>query len=201
MKRVITFLLLAGLTLAGSTLHATSVLPPTFKELVNGADYVVRARVKAVNSEILNRHGRDRIYTKVELEVLEVVAGTPPTPLVLTMLGGRVGDEVMTIDGAPEFIVGAEDILFIRDNGKAAYPLYAVMHGQYPLLTEEKGKKRMYVNRSNLVPLLSTDEVVQPMAQGTSAEQLRRMRDPSQALSPEDFIKAIKNARTTESLR
>lgn len=201
MKRVIPFLLAVGLAMTSATGHATSVVPPTFKELVNGADYVVRAKVKAVAAEVINRNGRDRIYTKVELEVTEVIAGKPPTPLVLTMLGGRVGEKAMTLEGAPEFVVGAEDILFIRDNGKAAYPLYAMMHGQYPLLKEEKGARRTYVNRSNLVPLLSTDEVAQPMAQGTSAERLRRMRDPSQALSPEAFIKAIKNARTPESLR
>lgn len=201
MKRAVTLLLVTCLVLMGGTLRATSVVPPSFSELVNGADYVVRAKVKSVASEVINRNGRDRIYTKVELEVLEVIAGMPPTPLVLTMLGGRVGDRAMTIEGAPEFVVGAEDILFIRDNGKAVYPLYAMMHGQYPLLKEEKGAKRAYVNRSNLVPLLSTDEVAQPMAQGTTAERLRRLRDPSGALSPEDFIKAIKHARTSERLR
>ena len=67
--------------------------------------------------------------------------------------------------------------------------------------TAREGAKRAYVNRSNLVPLLSTDEVAQPMAQGTTAERLRRLRDPSGALSPEDFIKAIKHARTSERLR
>jgi hypothetical protein len=43
--------------------------------------------------------------------------------------------------------------------------------------------------------LLTTDEVAQPMAQGDMAERLRRMRDPSQALSPTDFAKAIRNVR------
>ncbi len=193
--------LLAALLLAGPALQATSVVPPTFKELVNGSDYIVRAKVKAVTSEIRLRNGRELIYSKVELEVSEVIAGTPPTPLVLTMLGGKVGEKGMTVSGAPHFAVGNEDILFIRDNGKSVYPLYAMMHGDYPLLQEEKPGKRTYVNRSNLVPLLSTDEVAQPMEQGSSAERLRRMRDPSAALSPADFIKAIKNARQPESPR
>lgn len=200
MKRFLPLLLAVAAVMTPGLLRATSVLPPTFDELVNGADYVVRAKVKSVTAEIVTRDGRERIYSKVELEVTEVIAGTPPSPLVLTVLGGRVGDKAMAIEGAPEFVVGAEDILFIRDNGKAAYPLYAIMHGQYPLLKEEKGARRTYVNRSNLVPLLSTDEVAQPMAEGTTAERLRRLRDPSLALSPEEFIKAIKHARTTAEL-
>jgi hypothetical protein len=186
---------LLGLVCLAGPLAATSVVPPAFSDLVNGADYIVRVRVKSVVPEVRLREGRELIYSKVELEVLEVIAGTPPQPLILTMLGGQMGDRKVMIQGAPVFNVGNEDILFVRGNGRVFYPLYAMMHGQYPLLRDEKQAGRQYVNRSNLVPLLTTDEVAQPMAQGDMAERLRRMRDPSQALSPTDFAKAIRNVR------
>ncbi len=186
---------LLGLICLVSPLAATSVVPPAFSDLVNGSDYIVRAKVKSVTPEVRLRNGSELIYTKVELEVLEVIAGTPPQPLVLTMMGGQLGDRKMMIQGAPGFTVGNEDILFVRGNGRGFYPLYAMMHGQYPLLRDEKKSGRQYVNRSNLVPLLTTDEVAQPMAQGDMAERLRRMRDPSQALSPADFAQAIRNVR------
>ena len=32
-------------------------------------------------------------------------------------MGGRVGDEEMTIQGMPKFDIGHEDILFVRGNG------------------------------------------------------------------------------------
>ena len=176
---------LLGLACLAGPLAATSVVPPAFSELVNGADYIVRARVKSVTPEVRLRNGRELIYSKVELDVLEVIAGTPPQPLVLTMLGGQMGDRKVMIQGAPVFNVGNEDILFVRGNGRVFYPL----------LRDEKQAGRQYVNRSNLVPLLTTDEVAQPMAQGDMAERLRRMRDPSQALSPADFAKAIRNVR------
>jgi hypothetical protein len=175
--------------------NGTTVVPPEFTELVNGSDYIVKAKVKSVTPELQMRNGRERIYTKVELEVLEVIAGTPPAPLVLTMLGGKIGDRELKVQGAPVFYPGTEDILFIQGNGRKLTPLYAMMHGQYPLMTEQKVKGRQYVNRSNLVPLLSTDEIAQPMAQGEVAERLRRLRDPARALSTGDFIKAIKGVR------
>lgn len=184
-----------GLVWTGASLPGTTVVPPKFSELVNGSDFVVRARVKSVRAEARVKNGAELIYTKVELQVLEVIAGTPPQPLVLTMLGGHVGDRTMKVEGAPEFIVGSEDILFVKGNGRTFSPIYAMMHGQYPLLRDEKKGGRQYVNRSNLVPLLSTDEVAQPMQQGDLAERLRRMRDPSKALTPVEFAQAVRNTR------
>lgn len=189
---------LIGVGLLGSRLAGTTVIPPEFPELVNGSDYIVRARVKSVTAETRAKDGQELIYTKVELEVLEVIAGQPPEPLVLTMLGGQVGDRKITVQGAPVFYVGTEDILFVKGNGRAFNPLYAMMHGQYPVMADAKRAGRRYMNRSNLVPLLSADEVALPMAQGDLAERLRRLRDPNQALTPEQFIQAVKRVRRAD---
>ena len=179
---------------------ATTVMPPGFSEMVNGSDYIVRAKVKSVSTELRTRNGREKIYTKVELQVLEVVAGQPPSPLILTMLGGKSGDQELIVEGAPKFIPGNEDILFVSGNGKAVTPLYAMMHGQYPVL-HDTAKGRTYVCRSNLVPLLSTAEVALPMADGEPAERLRRLVNPAQALTPEQFILSIKAVRNANPAR
>lgn len=193
--------LLFGLTLAlAVAAQATSVMPPDFSDLVNGSDYIVRARVKAVSSETRQRNGHERIYTNIELEVLEVIAGTPPSPLILTMLGGKSGTHELKVAGAPKFVVGNEDILFVQGNGQAVTPLYAMMHGQYPVL-HDKAKGRTYMCRSNLVPLLNTAEVALPLSEGKPAELLRRMVDPSKALTPAEFVKSIKSARKTPAAR
>jgi hypothetical protein len=105
--------LLLLLALLPLRVSATSVVPPQFDELVNESDYIVRAVVKSVTSGWQEKQGRRRIYTFVELEVREVIAGTPPQPLVLRMLGGRIGGEEMVIEGAPKFEVGQEDILLV----------------------------------------------------------------------------------------
>jgi hypothetical protein len=193
-------LLLALVLTLATAARATSVIPPAFSDLVNGSDYIVRARVKAMASESRLRNGHERIYTNVELEVLEVIAGTPPSPLILTMLGGNIGPKELKVAGAPKFVVGNEDILFVQGNGKAVTPLYAMMHGQYPVLYD-KARGRTYVCRSNLVPLQDTAEVALPLSEGKPAELLRRMVDPAKALSPQEFIKSIKLTRQTASTR
>jgi len=193
--------LLAGLTLTlAIAARATTVIPPDFTEMVNGSDYIVRARVVAVSSETRLRNGHERIYTNVELEVLEVIAGTPPSPLVLTMLGGKSGSKELKVAGAPKFVVGNEDILFVQGNGQAVSPLYAMMHGQYPVLYD-KARGRTYVCRSNLVPLLNAAEVSLPLSAGKPAELLRRMVDLSSALTPAEFVKSIKRARQVPATR
>ncbi len=173
--------------------RATTVIPPEFPQLVNESDYIVRAVVKSVTSEWRGPKGQGSIFTLVELEVREVISGTPPQPLVLEMLGGKVGDQEMTLQGAPRFRVGQEDILFVQGNGRNIHPLMAMMHGRYPI-RKEPGTGREYVVRSNEVPLEDTAEVALPMAEGTAAELQRRMKNPARALTPAQLVQRVKTA-------
>ena len=173
--------------------RATTVVPPEFSQLVNESDYIVRAVVKSVASEWREDQGHRHIFTFVELDVREVLAGSPPQPLILQMLGGRVGDEELTVSGAPKFAVGDEDVLFIQGNGKNISPLFAIMHGRYPVM-KEKGTGREFVARSNRVPLQDTAEVAMPMAEGAAAEIQLRMKNTAQGMTPVQFSQRIKAA-------
>jgi len=171
---------------AVSFARATTVIPPNFNKLVSQADYIVRAVVKSVNSELSTDGGKRHIVTKVELDVQEVISGTPPQPLVLEMLGGKVGVDEMVVDGAPKFVVGDEDILFVHGNGRQFNPLVALMYGRYPIL-EEAGTGRRYVARANGLPLRSEQEVDKPMV----APAVNAQASPPPALSPIEFIGRI----------
>ncbi|WP_438480145.1 hypothetical protein [Oleiharenicola lentus] len=177
--------------------RATTVVAPEFPSLVNQSDYIVRAVVKSVESSFA-KPGNPKIITKVELEVKEVIAGTPPSPLVLTMLGGKVGDVEMTLEGAPQFKVGDEDVLFVKGNGRLAYPLVAIMHGRYPVL-KDAITERTYIARSNRVPMEDSAEVAQPMATGGAAEVQRRIKSTAHALTPELFALQIKEVAKVKS--
>ena len=172
--------------------HATTVVPPKFEELVNESDYIVRAVVKSVTSEWREKQGQRHIFTFVELEVLEVIHGTPPQPLVLEMLGGQVGDEAMVVQGVPRFEVGQEDILFVRGNGRQFYPLTAAMHGRYPVM-REKGKPA-HVARSNHAALHATAEVALPLTEESEVGVKQPMNANTPALSPDDFTQQIRAA-------
>ncbi len=182
---------LIGFAVMCAPMRATSVIPPEFSDLVNQSDYIVRATVRSVASEYV-RPGSRKIVTKVELDIIEVVAGTPPQPLVLKLAGGRIGEDEMTIEGVPQFRTGEEYILFVQGNGRQIVPLVAMMHGFYRIEREADG--RAYVARSNRVPLRDTAEVTLPVTMGAAAEMQRRMNRPSEALSPPEFIQQIRGA-------
>jgi len=177
----------------GPTIEATTVVPPKFSELVNESDYIVRAVVRSVNSEWREKDGQRHIFTKVEVEVLEVINGNPPQPLVLEMLGGRVGEDEMVIEGMPKFAVGQEDILFVRGNGRQFFPLTAAMHGRYPVVRERSG--RAYVTRNNRIPLHDTAEVALPMAESNSSAKIQGQESAmTLGLSPDSFVQQIRSA-------
>ena len=184
-------LLLLGWGLWAGRMAATTVVPPQFPSLVSQSDYIVRAVVKSVRAEFETTGRGKKIHTFVELDVREVIAGTPPSPLVLRLLGGKVGEMEMIVDDAPKFQVGDEDILFVKGNGRMAYPLVGIMHGRYPVKTDAATNRR-YIARSNGEPVQSTAEMSQPMAASAGTPQQRQAR-AAQALTPEQFISQIKN--------
>lgn len=184
----------ALLLLTAARLPATTVIPPDFDQLVNDSDYIVRAVVKSVDSEYqTTTSGGKKIVTKVALDVREIIAGTPPANLVLEILGGRVGNERMVVEGAPTFKVGDEDILFVRGNGHTIVPLVAMMHGRYPIMREAATGRR-YVARENKVPLTDTAEISQPISNVHVAAPKAPAKAASRAMTPEDFIQRIKSA-------
>jgi len=187
--------LIAGLVLISNSARATSVIPPQFSELVGKSDYVVRAVVKSVSSELRTSGPHRHILTFVTLEVREVIRGTPPQPLVLQMLGGKVGNDEMVIEGAPKFGVGDEDILFVHGNGRQLNPLVALMHGRYPI-KHEPGTGREYLTRSNGALLLSEQDVAKPMTRPLTPAAL----GTAPAMSPADFSARIRAVPQTNHL-
>ncbi len=172
------------------------MIPPDFDHLVGQADYVVRAVVTSVTSELRTDGPHRHIITKVELDVREVISGTPPQPLVLQLLGGKVGDEEMVVDGVPKFKVGDEDILFVHGNGRQFCPVVALKYGRFPIKRDDKGRE--YIVRANGVPLMSEQDVIKPMGPPVATGSAP-VAPPANglgaapALSPADFASRIKS--------
>jgi hypothetical protein len=175
-----------ALLLVAVPARATTVIPPDFTELVGRADYVVRATVKSVTSEFRTTPTGRAIFTKVELQVLETILGTPPSPLVLELLGGTVGETTMRVEGVPLFHVGDEDILFVQANGKQFYPLVGIMHGKYPVKRDAQTGAAI-VTRSNGTPLRDVSEVKGDLDHAATAAAATQP-----ALTPEAFAGKIR---------
>jgi hypothetical protein len=181
------------LLMLAPSLRATSVVPPSFPELVAEADAIYRGQVTAVKARRVDRTDGEGsvIKTFVTFAVERVLKGPEEKEVTLEFLGGTIGDESMIVTGMPKFNVGARDIVFVQKNGVQFCPLVALMHGRYRVLRDEATAKE-HIARDNGVPLTSTAEVELPIttlptpvraASGASAAE--------RALTPDAFEASI----------
>ena len=190
MRLRFSFLLLLALT---PLVHATSVIPPTFAELVQEAEAIYRARVTSVQARRVERpDGQGSVIkTFVTLAVERVLKGADQKEVTLEFLGGTVGDESLTVSGMPKFSVGSRDFVFVQKNGVQFCPLVALMHGRYRVIRDQ-ATAREHVARDNGMPLADTAEVSLPMT--ALPEPVRAASAASaaaRALTPEAFEASI----------
>lgn len=180
--------LVLGLSLLPRPLPATTVEPPSLDSLIGRADYVVRAVVKSATPEWREHQGRRYIRTVVELEVREVITGTPPSPLVLELVGGKIGEDELVVEGTPRFHAGEQHVLFVRGKQRKMMPLVGLMHGVYPVVRDARTGTE-YALRSNGQPLYSANEVSLPMSETSS---IKRQNPLARPLTVGAFISQIR---------
>lgn len=196
------FLLLLALVPA---VRATSVIPPSFAELVSEADAIYRGRVTAVQARRVERPDGEGsvIKTFVTIAVERVLKGAEQREVTLEFLGGTVGDESMTVSGMPKFNLGAREIVFVQRNGVQFCPLVALAHGRYRVLRDD-ATAREHIARDNGLPLTNVAEVELPIT--TLPDPVRAASAASasaRALTPEAFEASITSEvqRPTPRLR
>jgi hypothetical protein len=182
--------------------RATSILPPTFAELVAEAETIARGTVTAVRSEAFDSPQGRGIHTFVTVRVERTLKGTPADTVTLRLLGGTVGKRTLRVVGVPTFAIGQRQLVFVARNGEVMCPLIGAGHGRYHVLTDT-ATQREYLTRDNAVPLTSTDEIVLPLSSGPTADLLARRLTANQALSLASFETQIMDtlARATAPQR
>lgn len=92
--------------------HALTVLPATFDELVRESTAVVYGRVQTVQG----RWTADRrtIESVVTLEALDHYKGSDTATTTFVVPGGEAGGRVLFIPGAPSFRPGDAVVVFLR---------------------------------------------------------------------------------------
>lgn len=136
--RSLLLLLAAGLALASA--HATTVIPPTFDQLVTDAEFIFEGTVTDVRSQWTGAGAERHIMTEVTFRIEDAIKGVPGKSYTVQMLGGTVGDETMAVSDAPRFKIGDRDILFVEHNGSQFIPLVGIMHGRFHVQTDAAGR-------------------------------------------------------------
>jgi hypothetical protein len=190
MKRLTYFSLFAGLVASVSSMHATTVIPPTFDQLVQQAEIIFQGTVTNVRSVWEGEGAQRHIDTYVTFQVQESVKGDAGASYTIRMLGGTVGDETMEVTDTPKFNVGDRDILFVEHNKEQFVPLVGIKHGRFHVQRDEQTSRDVVLNGEG--------EPVRDLAKlGREEESV----SASEAISPEDLKSAVKNQLAGSGLK
>jgi hypothetical protein len=119
-----------------ATSRATTVVPPSFDELVRESELIFRGRVTAVKSD-WSGEGKGRApATWVTFAVERTLRGSAGDTLTLEYLGGEVGPKRLVLAGWPQFAVGDRGVFFVENREGRGGPLMRLRHGKYRVVSE-----------------------------------------------------------------
>jgi hypothetical protein len=124
------FFLIALTGFCLSVAWGTTVVPPTFEEMVSQAEVIFQGAVTDVRSEWAGAGTQRHIVTHVTFRVEDKFKGKVGGTYSIRLLGGTVDGETMEVTDAPKFNVGDRDILFVENNGRQFVPLVGISHGR-----------------------------------------------------------------------
>ena len=176
--RLLFLMLWVGFAVA--SVRATTVIPPTFDQLVGDAESIFQGTVTASHSLWIGGGAERCIVTDVTFRIEDAIKGAPGKSYTIQMLGGTVDGETIEVSDAPKFKVGDRDILFVESNGNQFVPLVGIMHGRFHVQTDSGGRET--VTKESGAPLSHLDKLGIDEAGAVTG----------QALSVADFKAAIR---------
>ncbi|HEX4667013.1 MAG TPA: hypothetical protein VH207_10465 [Chthoniobacterales bacterium] len=165
MKKPLGFFVFPVLFSLGFLANATTVIPPSFDELVSRADVIFDGEVNGLQSQWIGEGSEHRIVTYVTFKVNQALKGDPGATYSMRMLGGTVDGRTMEVSDAPKFKVGDRDILFVENNGSQFIPLVGIEHGRFRVVKDAAGRETLATNHGHPVTdvnLLGTDQADVP---------------------------------------
>jgi len=137
---------IALIAIAAVRVSATSVIPPTFEQLVGQAEFIFQGTVTDVRSVWEGEGAQRHIDTYITFQVQDNVKGDAGSSYTIRVLGGTVGDETMEVTDTPKFKVGDSDILFVEHNNEQFVPLVGIGHGRFHVQRDDETGRDIVVN-------------------------------------------------------
>jgi len=184
------FLLCCLVLLALPSARATTVIPPTFDELVTNAEMIFEGTTTAMRSEWAGQGSDRHIVTYVTFKVEDAIKGALGAEYTIRMFGGTVDGQTMEVTDAPRFKVGDRDILFVEHNGTQFIPLVGIMHGRFHVLSDETGVNEK-IAKDNGAPLANVAKLGQDENAAVSGT----------ALSKAEFKSAIRQKMAEKAVK
>ena len=116
--------------------RATTVIAPSFDELVSQADTIFIGEVVERRSAWETRSDGRSIVTIVTFDVTRVLKGRVGLRTELTFLGGTIGEVTLDVPDMPKFRVGDRDVLFVSPERNAVSPLVGFSHGRFRIVRD-----------------------------------------------------------------
>ena len=130
MTRRVFPLALVAIGLMAGVARSTTVIPPTFDELVSRAQSVFVGEVISQRSVWQTSAQGRSIKTIVTFRVEDVWKGAASPVTQLEFLGGTIDDLTLEVAGMPQFRFGQRDVLFVNGEVRTVSPLVGFMHGR-----------------------------------------------------------------------
>ena len=147
------------LAVAITTAGATTLIRQGLERLTAGNETVLQGRVTGIRSYWNTDHSF--ILTDVSLETIGTLKGALTTDeVVLTLMGGTIGDLTTLIVGGPELVPGSEYVLFVGREDLPAAPgrltVRDLMQGVFDVVDTPAGRRA--VSQAIHHPLLADDQ-------------------------------------------
>src|SRR4051794_31947742 len=105
MKNTRLFILAGALVMASKAAFATTVIPPSFDQLVQQAEVIFQGTVTEVRPQWVGEGSQRQIVSYITFKVDDAVKGSAGQSYTIRMYGGSIGEDAMGISDAPTFKV------------------------------------------------------------------------------------------------
>lgn len=165
------------IAIALARVTATTVVPPTFDQLVQQAELIFQGTVTDTKSVWEGEGAQRHIETYVTFQIADSVKGNAGSSYTIRMLGGTVGDESLVVTDAPKFQVGDREILFVEHNYDQFVPLVGIGHGRFHVQRDEETGRDVVVDHEGApvedLAKLGREEESVSAAEAITPEQLK----------------------------
>jgi hypothetical protein len=169
--------LVLGLTIAS----ATTIIPPSFAQLVRQAELIFQGTVTDVKSMWAGQGAERHIETSVTFRVDDAIKGKSGASYSIFLLGGTLDGQTLEVTDTPKFKPGDRDIVFVEKNGEQFVPLVGIGFGRFRVERDAKSGREF----------ISTGEG-EPLEDVAKLGHAKQRATSDSALSPEQFKSAIK---------